>query len=68
LGLRRAAELARGLCQEVRRFRCPDDLLSPREQKSYLAALTDGVAGLDEAQVVLAEARQRLDLDRQERG
>jgi hypothetical protein len=41
--LDRIQKLVRGLCQEVQRFRCPADMLSPREQKAYLAVLTDGV-------------------------
>jgi hypothetical protein len=61
--LDRIHELTRGLCQEVQHFRCPDDLLSPREQKSYRAALTDGVVGLDEARVVLTGAVQRREWD-----
>jgi hypothetical protein len=61
--LDRIQELARGLCQEVQRFRCPADVLSPLEQKAYLAALTDGVVGLDQAKVVLAGALQRLERD-----
>jgi hypothetical protein len=42
---------------------CNDPLLY-LERRAYFGAIRDALAGVEEAQVVLAKARQRLELDR----
>jgi hypothetical protein len=46
---------------------CNDPLLY-LERRAYLGAIRDALAGVEEARVVLAKARQRLERERGERG
>ncbi len=62
----RLDELARGLAKEVSLWKKGDDPLLYLERKLYLNAIQDALAGIEEARVVLARARQRLEKERQE--
>jgi len=56
----RLEQLTRGLAKEVVLWKkCADPLLF-LERKAYLDAIQSGLASLDGARVVLAQARQRL--------
>jgi hypothetical protein len=57
-------ELARGLAKELVRVGEAKDPLLYVERKASLAALRRVVAGVEEARVVLARARQRLEGER----
>jgi hypothetical protein len=57
----RLDELIRGLAREVVTWKECNDPLLYLERKMYLKALQDGLGGLEEARVVLAGARQRLE-------
>lgn len=59
----RLDELARGLAKEVALWKKADDPLLYLERKAYLDAIQDALAGVEEARVVLARARQRLEAD-----
>ena len=58
--VRRLEQLTRGLAKEVLRWKEGNDPLLFLERKAYLEALQAGLAGLDQARAVLAEARRRL--------
>jgi hypothetical protein len=58
--VRRLEQLTRGLAKEVVLWKKCDDPLLFLERKAYLEAMQNGLAGLDGARVVLAQARQRL--------
>lgn len=58
--VRRLDQLARGLAREVSLWRECNDPLLYLERKAYLNAIQDALAGVEEARVVLAKARQRL--------
>jgi hypothetical protein len=57
----RLDELARGLAREVALWKKGDDPLLYLERRAYLDAIQDALAGVEEARVVLARARQRLE-------
>jgi hypothetical protein len=57
----RVRRLPRGLAKEIRLVREADDPLLYVEKKAYLAALGRTLAGVEEARVVLARPRQRLE-------
>jgi hypothetical protein len=59
--VRRLDDLGRGLAKELVQIREADDPLLYVERKAYLAALGRILAGVEEARVVLARARQRLE-------
>jgi hypothetical protein len=61
--VRRLDELARGLAKEVALWKKADDPLLYLERKAYLDAIQDALAGVEEARVILARARQRLEPD-----
>ena len=46
---------------------CNDPLLY-LERRAYLGAIRDALAGVEEARLVLAKARQRLERERGQRG
>jgi hypothetical protein len=54
-------ELTRGLAKEVSLWKEGNDPLLYLERKAYLGAIQDALAGVEEARVVLARARQRLE-------
>ena len=56
----RLEQLTRELAKEVLLWKKGDDPLLFLERKAYLDAMQNGVAELDVARVVLAQARQRL--------
>jgi hypothetical protein len=58
--VRRLEQLTRGLAKEVVLWKKCDDPLLFLERKTYLDAMQNGLANLDGARVVLAQARQRL--------
>jgi hypothetical protein len=57
----RLENLARGLSREVALWKAGTDPLLYLERKSYLNAIQDALAGLEEARVVLARAVQRIE-------
>lgn len=57
----RLQQLAQGLSKEVLVVRGGKDPLLYGERKRYLKAVQDALAGLEEARVVLAGARQRIE-------
>jgi hypothetical protein len=59
--VRRLEQLARGLAKEVTLWKACDDPLLYLERKAYLGAIQDALAGVEEARVTLAKARQRLE-------
>lgn len=59
--VRRLDELMRGLAKEVSLWKEGNDPLLYLERKAYLEAIQDALAGVEEARVVLARARQRLE-------
>ena len=59
--VRRLDELSRGLAKEVALWKECNDPLLYLERKAYLGAIQDALAGVEEARVVLAKARQRLE-------
>jgi hypothetical protein len=63
----RLERLSKGLAREVVVIRAADDPLLYLERQAYLAALRDGIAGLEDARVILARARQRMEADRRVR-
>ena len=65
--VRRLDELARGLAKEVSLWRGGNDPLLYLERKAYLGAIQDALAGVEEARVILAKARQRLEAERKAR-
>jgi hypothetical protein len=65
--VRRLDELSRGLAKEVALWKECNDPLLYLERKAYLGAIQDALAGVEEARVVLAKARQRLEWERGER-
>jgi hypothetical protein len=62
--VRRLDELMRGLSKEVSLWKEGNDPLLYPERKAYLEAIQDALAGVEEARVVLAGARQRLEQQR----
>jgi hypothetical protein len=60
----RLDELARGLAKELTLTRQADDPLVYVERKAYRDALGRVLSGVEEARVVLARARQRLEGER----
>jgi hypothetical protein len=58
--VRRLEELSCGLAKEVTLWKGGDDPLLFLERRSYLNAMHDALAGLEEARVVLARAAQRV--------
>ncbi len=58
---RRLGELARGLSREVSLWQEGNDPLLYLERRAYLKGVQDALAGLEDARVVLARARQRLE-------
>ena len=66
--VRRLDELSRELAKAVVLWKeCNDPLLYP-ERRAYLGAIRDALAGVEEARVVLAKARQRLEREGGQRG
>ena len=57
----RLQDLAVGLAKEVVLWKEGSDPLLYVERKAYLKAIQDALAGVEEARVVLARARQRLE-------
>ncbi len=64
----RLHELAVGFAKEVTLWRACDDALLYVERRAYLKAIQDALAGIEEARVVLARARQRLEDEQAQRG
>ncbi len=62
--VKRLDELARGLGKELVQVRQADDPLLYVERKGYRGALGRMLSGVEEARVVLARARQRLEGER----
>ncbi len=60
----RLDELARGLAKELVRVGKADNPLLYVERRAYLGALRRVLAGVEEARVVLARARQRIEGER----
>jgi hypothetical protein len=60
----RLDELSRGLAKELTLIRQADDPLLYVERKGYTEALQRVLSGVEEARVVLARARQRLEEER----
>ena len=56
----RLDELSRGLAREVLVWKEGNDPLLYVERKAYLTAIQQALAGIEDARVVLARARQRL--------
>jgi hypothetical protein len=65
--IRRLEALTLALAREGQLLRTAEDPLLYAERRDYRKAIRSAVTYLDESQVVSAEARQRLDLDRQGR-
>jgi hypothetical protein len=63
----RLDELARGLAKEVTLWKTCNDPLLYLERKTYLKAIQDALAGVEEARVTLVKARQRLEQQKGER-
>ena len=61
--MERLERLSKGLAREVVVIGAADDPLLYLERQAYLAALRDGIAGLEAARVILARARQRMEAD-----
>jgi hypothetical protein len=59
--IQRLDELTRGLAKEVLLWRDVGDPLLYLERKAYLNAIQDGLAAMESARVVLAQARQRIE-------
>jgi hypothetical protein len=59
--VRRLDELARGLAVELYNVGKADDPMLYVERREYLAAMRRVQAGVEEARVVLAKARQRME-------
>jgi hypothetical protein len=59
--VRRLDELSRGLAKEVVLWKECNDPLLYLERRAYLGAISDALAGVEEAWVVLAKARRRLE-------
>jgi hypothetical protein len=57
-------ELACGLAKELVRVGKANDPLLYRERRAYLDELQRALSGFEEARVVLAQARQRLEGER----
>jgi hypothetical protein len=62
----RLDELSRGLAKEVVLMKAADDPLLYLERKAYLTAIQDALAGVEDARVALARARQRLECGQEE--
>ena len=63
----RLDELSRGLAKEVTLWKACNDPLLYLERRVYLGAIQDALAGVEEARVILAKARQRLEAERKTR-
>jgi hypothetical protein len=63
----RLRELTVNLAKEVDAQRRAEGPLSPQERRQYLDGLQSGLAGLDDARVVLAGAVKRLEAAAAER-
>jgi hypothetical protein len=59
--LRRLDELTRGLALELHNVGKADDPMLYVERREYLTAMRRVQAGVEEARVVLAKARQRIE-------
>jgi hypothetical protein len=59
--VRRLDELSRGLAKEVVPWKECNDPLLYVERRASPGAIRDALAGVEEARVVLAKARQRLE-------
>jgi hypothetical protein len=66
--VRRLDELCRGLAKPVALWKECNDPLLYLERRVYLVAIRDALAGVEEARVVLAKARRRLERERGQRG
>ena len=58
----RLDELSRGLAKEILLWKECNDSLLYRERQDYLKAIREAWAGVEGARVLLAKARQRLEL------
>jgi hypothetical protein len=61
-------ELSRKLAKVVVLWKACNDPLLYLERHRYLGAIRDALAGVEEARVVLAKARRRLERERGQRG
>jgi hypothetical protein len=61
----RLDELARGLAKETVVVQECNDPLLYRERQDYLTALREALSGVEDARIVLATARQRLESGQQ---
>jgi hypothetical protein len=59
--VRRLEELRGGVSREMLLWQAGNDPLLFAERRAYLKAMQDVLAGVEEARVVLARARQRLE-------
>ena len=59
--VQRLEELSRGLAREVLLWKEGNDPLLYAERRAYLSAIQDALAGIEDARVVLARARQRME-------
>jgi hypothetical protein len=66
--VRRLDQLSRGLAKEVVLWKECNDPLLYLERRAYLGAIRNALAGVEEARVALAKARQRLGRESGQRG
>ena len=59
-GIRRLDQLSRGLAKEIQLVERADDPMLYVERKEYLTAMRKARAGIEDALVVLAKAKQRI--------
>jgi hypothetical protein len=62
--VRRLEALTMALARERLLIGAAQDPMLYRERRAYLAAITDGIQGLDEARIVLVAATHRLEEER----
>jgi hypothetical protein len=61
--MRRLEELALGLGKELALWKAGGDPLLPLERRTYLNGIQDAIAGLTQAQAVLARVLRRIEDD-----
>ena len=64
--VRRLDQLSRGLSKEVTLWQACNDPLLYLERKAYLKAIQQALAGVEDARVILAKVRQRLEREKSE--
>jgi hypothetical protein len=66
--VRRLDELSRGLGKEVVLWKECNDPLLYLERRAYLGAIQDALGGVEEARIVRAKARRRVERESGQRG